>query len=299
MSTSHTTFTGSGDSFKLGYRFQSYWDLPMAAAFFFGEFGAGMFLVSLYFEYLPGMILGLLSTGVGKPYFHISHMGVPGKSWRAILRPDRSWISRGLISIVFFIPCGALVVLDAAFGWSGGGMLGQLVKVVAVLSALVVMSYQGFLMSHSSAFAIWNSGLIPMMSVIYALTSGAAVTLAMSQMFGTVDSQLLGHAVIALVVVNLLVLLSFLHAAYHGTAGARQSADLLTREQYSRPFLGLVFGAGIVLPLLLLWLGGVNVLTSLLTAIGVLAGYFAFRVLIFKAAVYEPQVNFAARLGLR
>lgn len=299
MSTSHTTFTGSGDSFKLGYRFQSYWDVPMAAAFFFGEFGAGLFLVSFYFGYLPGMILGLLSTGVGKPYFHISHMGVPGKSWRAIMRPDRSWISRGLISIVFFIPFGALVVLDAIFGWSGGGMLTKLVQLIAVLAALVVMSYQGFAMSHSSAIAIWNSGLIPMMSVVYALTSGAAVTLALSQMFGAVNTQLLGHGVVALVVVNLLVLLSFLHAAYHGTAGARQSADLLTREQFRGAFFGLVFGAGIVLPLLLLWLGGVNIFTSLLAAVGVVAGFFAFRVLIFKAAVYEPQVNFAARLGLR
>ncbi|MGD8384699.1 MAG: polysulfide reductase NrfD [Lysobacterales bacterium] len=299
MSTSHTTFTGSGDSFKLGYRFQSYWDVPMAAAFFFGEFGAGLFLVSFYFGYVPGMILGLLSTGVGKPYFHMSHMGVPGKSWRAIMRPDRSWISRGLISIIFFIPFGALVVLDAIFGWSGGGTLAKLVQLIAVLAALVVMSYQGFAMSHSSAIAIWNSGLIPMMSVVYALTSGAAVTLALSQMFGAVNTQLLGHGVIALVVVNLLVLLSFLHAAYHGTAGARQSADLLTREQFRAPFFGLVFGAGIILPLLLLWLGGVNVFTSLLTALGVVAGFFAFRVLIFKAAVYEPQVNFAARLGLR
>ena len=110
MSSNQTIF--SGDSFQLGYRFQSYWDFHMATAFFFGELGAGLFLVSLYYGFVPGMVAGLLCTGVGKPYYHMSHMGVPMKSWRAILRPDRSWISRGLISIVIFVPCGALVVLD-------------------------------------------------------------------------------------------------------------------------------------------------------------------------------------------
>ncbi len=85
MSPDQTTF--SGDSFVLGYRFQSYWDFHMATAFFFGELGAGLFLVSLYFGFVPGMVLGLLCTGVGKPYYHMSHMGVPMKSWRAIMRP--------------------------------------------------------------------------------------------------------------------------------------------------------------------------------------------------------------------
>ncbi len=297
MSSSQTTFTG--DSFQLGYRFQNYWDLPMATAFFFGEFGAGLFLVSYYFGFIPGMILGLLSTGVGKPYFHMSHMGVPMKSWRAILRPDRSWISRGLISIVVFVPCAALVILDALFGWGGTNALVKLAQVLVIPAAVLVMTYQGFAMSHSSAIALWNTGLMPITSMVYALTSGAAVILALGLIFGGVDSTILGQAVLVLVVINLVVLLSFLHAAFHGTAGARQSADLLTRHQFSKAFFLLVFGAGIIVPLLLLWLVGVSILSALLAAIGVVAGFFTFRVLVFKAAVYEPQVNFAARLGLR
>jgi len=71
----------------------------MASAFFFGELGAGLFFVSLLLESAQGMLAGLLITGLLKTYFHLSHMGVPKKSWRAILRPDRSWISRGLIGM--------------------------------------------------------------------------------------------------------------------------------------------------------------------------------------------------------
>ena len=296
MSSDQTTF--SGDSFVLGYRFQNYWDFHMATAFFFGELGAGMFLVSLYFGFVPGMVLGLLCTGVGKPYYHMSHMGVPMKSWRAILRPDRSWISRGLMSIVVFVPCGALVVLDAVFGWSGGGMLGKLVQFVAVASSLLVMTYQGFAMSHSSAIALWNSGLMPVASLVYALTSGAAVTLALNLFFKGIDPVLLSNVLIAFVALTLLVLLSLMHATYHGTVGARQSLELLTRGRFAKPFLSVVFGAGVVLPILALWFFGASTIMGLLAAAGVVAGFYAFRLLIFKAGVFEPQISFAARLGL-
>jgi len=278
MSSDQTTF--SGDSFVLGYRFQSYWDFHMATAFFFGE------------------VLGLLCTGVGKPYYHMSHMGVPMKSWRAILRPDRSWISRGLIGIVVFVPCGALVVLDALFGWSGGGMLGKLVQFVAVASSLLVMTYQGFAMSHSTAIALWNSGLMPVASLVYSLTSGAAVTLALNLFFNGIDPVLLNQVVLALVAVTLLVLLSLLHSTYHGTVGARQSLDLLIRGRFAKPFLSVVFGAGVVLPILALWFFGASTISGLLAAAGVVAGFYAFRLLIFKAGVFEPQISFAARLGL-
>ena len=62
-----------GDSFNVGYRFQRYWDTPMANAFFFGELGAGIFLVSAFLEYLPGMLLGLLTTCILKTFpFHMT-----------------------------------------------------------------------------------------------------------------------------------------------------------------------------------------------------------------------------------
>ena len=288
----------AGDSFRLGYRFQSYWDFHMATAFFFGELGAGLFLVSFYFGFVPGMVAGLLCTGVGKPYYHMSHMGVPAKSWRAILRPDRAWISRGLISIVVFVPCGGLVVLDAWFGWSGGGVLGKAAQVAAVLSSLLVMSYQGFAMSHSSAFALWNTGLMPVSSVVYALTSGATATLALGVFFDGIDPLLLGNVAMVLVVLSLIVLLSLLHEAYHGTTGGRQSLDLLIKGKFAGKFLPLVFGAGVALPLLALWLGAGSAPAALLAAVGVLAGFYTFRLLIFRAAVYEPQMSFAARIGL-
>ena len=55
-----------GDEFRPGFRLQRSWNRPMATSFFLGEVGAGLFIVSLFFSYLPGLILGLLLTSVGK-----------------------------------------------------------------------------------------------------------------------------------------------------------------------------------------------------------------------------------------
>jgi len=73
----------SGDTLRVGYRFQRYWDNSMAYAFFCAEAGAGLFFVSLLLDNVTGMIIGLIPVATGKPYFHLAHMGVPMRSWRA------------------------------------------------------------------------------------------------------------------------------------------------------------------------------------------------------------------------
>ena len=164
-----------GDSFRLGFRFQRHWDVSMASAFFCGELGAGLFLVSMLCGSVPGLVLGLLITGIGKPLFHLTHMGVPGKSWLAIARPDRSWTSRGLIAIVVFSGAGALHAILAISGNSGRFDIA--LQVLAGAAALVVMTYQGFAMAHSSAIALWSTAMMPFSSLLYALTGGVIMTL--------------------------------------------------------------------------------------------------------------------------
>jgi formate-dependent nitrite reductase membrane component NrfD len=289
-----------GDSFNVGYRFQRHWDTPMANAFFFGELGAGLFLVSLLFSFAPGMLAGLMITGFLKTFFHLSHMGVPAKSWRAIIRPDRSWISRGLLGIVFLIGFGGAHLLitwfDLQTAWGLSPALVGIVKLIAGAAALLVMTYQGFAMSHSTAIALWSTGLMPVSSLVYAATSGLMLTLVggwggfLTAAPGT--RQLLVNAGLVLLLVVSVVLLSLLHAAHHGSPGGRKSVELLTRSFYAKWFYGLTWGAGLVLPAVLLWFAGDSRAAVTMAAAGVLAGYYAFRVLIFKAGVFEPIMSF-------
>ena len=299
---SNSTSSMVGDSFRVGYRFQRHWDTSMANAFFCGELGAGTFFVSMLYGYVPGMLLGLILTGCGKTWFHITHMGVPKKSWRAILRPDRSWISRGLIGIVFFVGAGSLHLLDVAFGLFASiglpPLLGSLITLVAGAAAVLVSTYQGFAMSHSTAIALWSSAMMPFSSLLYAMTGGVMVTLCLAggSLAEAQHAQLINTALL-LLLADTVMLLSTLHAAHHGTPGAQLSCELLLKTIYARPFYLYVVGAGIVLPAMLLWFAGGSALATLLAAAGALTGFYAYRVLVFKAGVYEPIMSFKRSFG--
>lgn len=280
----------SGDSFRLGFRFQRHWDVSMASAFFCGEVGAGLFLVSMLLGHSAGMVAGLIVGGLGKAFFHLIHMGVPGRSWRAVLRPDRSWISRGLIAIVAFTGAGALYVMLAAVG--GPGWLDSAIGLLAAAAAVVVMSYQGFAMAHSTAIGLWSTAMMPFSSFLYALTSGVVLVLFWGGMASTPAADgTLSAVAIGLLVSLLLMLLSIVHAAFHGSPGARLSAELLIRTRYASWTYGLVVVAGVIVPLAMLGLWGGATEARAIAAAGMLAGFFAFRVLVFKAGVYEPVMK--------
>lgn len=288
-----------GDSFNVGFRFQRYWDTSMANAFFFGELGAGVCLISLMLGWTPGVLLGVLITGILKTWFHLTHMGVPFRSWRAILRPDRSWISRGLLSIVIYAGFGAAYWLFATFDL--GPALGlpeataSLLAIVTGAAALVVMTYQGFAMSHSTAISLWSNGLIPVSSFIYAVTTGFYVVMALGWN-GFMAEDLARRAMLADVAAGMLiaiaaVLVSLLHSAYHGSPGAHKSVEIMTRTFYAKWFWGVTCTVGIVLPALLMVTSS-SYFAVLISTACVALGFYSYRVLIFKAAVFEPIMSF-------
>ena len=289
-----------GDSFQVGVRFQRYWDTSMANAFFCGELGAGLFFVSFLYDFVTGMVAGLLITGIFKSYFHMAHMGVPMKSWRAISRPDRSWISRGLMAIVFYLSFGAAhclnLTFDLATAWGLGPATGNLIQLLAAGAALVVMTYQGFAMSHSTAISLWNTALMPVSSLIYALTGGAVLTLALgwNNLFASIANgpDALVNGVLILLLIDAIVLASVLYSAKNRSRGGRVSALLLVSGTYRQAFLSLVVGAGLILPALILWTAPGNFIAITIAALAILVGYYSYRVLIFKAGVYEPMMSF-------
>ena len=293
-----------GDSLALGYRFQRHWDNSMATAFFFGELGAGLFLIGALYGSLVTMIVGVATTAILKTYFHMAHMGVPGRAWRAMIRPDRSWISRGFISIVVFTGAALLNILLNGFGLTevlGGGAavsgFAWLMKVLSIAAALFVMTYHGFAIADSSAISFWNTGLMPVSSVAYSTLSGVVVALSLDPAATAAGNFLLpsahGAALIMLVVTTL-VLLAMLNTANRGSPGARKSLRLLMPGgPYAKWFFGLVVAVGLVLPFVLLMLPEPDRLFHLIAAFSVLAGYFTFRVLVFKIGLYDPLISFA------
>lgn len=293
-----------GDSLVLGYRFQRHWDNSMAAAFFFGELGAGLFLIGALYGSLISMIVGVLVTAVLKTYFHTAHMGVPGRAWRAMIRPDRSWISRGFISIVVFTGAAFLNIVLNGFGLAetlGGGAVvngfAWLMKVLSIMAALFVMTYHGFAIADSSSISFWNTGLMPVSSVAYSALGGVVLALSLDPAATAAGTFLLPSAhgaALILLVVTTIVLLAMINTANRGSPGARKSVRLLLGDgPYAKWFFGIVVAVGLLLPFLLLTLLDPSRPIYLLTAAAVLAGYFSFRALVFKIGLYDPIISFA------
>jgi len=295
-----------GNSFRLGYRFQRYWDTSMALAFFSAETGAGLFVLSLLLGYLPGMIVGLALVGTLKPYFHLAHMGVPQKSWRAVLRPDRSWISRGTLSIGVLVGCGALHILDRAYGLQASlgvpAVVGMLAGWGALAAGLMVMCYQGFAMAHSDALALWASPLLPLSSLLYSASAGVLLLLVLVLGTGGLEAaqlQTLRYAAVLLLLADIAVVQALLVAARRKSRGGAFSAQLLTQGQFARQFRNLVIGVGQLLPLIAMLLFGGYWAAAALASAGMLCGFYTFRLLMFRAAVFEPITHdLAGSLGL-
>ena len=284
-----------GNSFRLGFRFQRYWDTSMALAFFFAETGAGLFAVSCFAGSRLGMWVGLALVATLKPYFHLAHMGVPGKSWRAIVRPDRSWVSRGLLGLVLLIGAGLGYLLAPYLGLPEG--LIAVLRILALLGALVVLCYQGFAMADAVSFALWANPLVPVLGLALGLTAGAlcCAALGASSLPPQVLARLLAFARMMLVF-DAVAILAWLVLVQRKSAGGAFSVGLLLRGEYAASFIGWVVLAGFLLPLGLLLSGGAIAVP--VAALLFLAGFLALRLLIFKAAVYEPIMKDVLGLGL-
>lgn len=289
-----------GNSFRSGYRYQRYWDTSMALAFFCAEVGAGLFAVSLYLDRPAGMIAGLALALILKPYFHLAHMGVPAKSWRALARPDRSWISRGALAIGALALFGIAQLLMRLYDAPPVPALDAVVRYGALAAAAVVMCYQGFAMADSESFALWASPLVPLSSFLYALTAGVLL----ASLAGAADVQpgamalprLAGEGLLLL---DLAVLLGLLALARRKSRGGAFSVGLLLNGRFAPGFRYLVLLVGLVVPLAILVAGGEQPAARLPACASMLIGFYALRILLFRAAVYEPiTYRLAAGIGL-
>ncbi len=293
-----------GTSFKLGYRFQRYWGDSMAIAFFAAEAGVGLFLVSLYFDFVLGMAVGLAFAGTLKPYFHLAHMGVPQKSMRALLRPDRSWISRGALAIGFCIVPGIFYTMNVAgvfaFADIAGalGILDVLAQYICIIAALFVVIYQGMAMQDSESLTLWASPLLPVSSALYAFTCGSLLTGILGWNVEIIQQAHLIQIGLILLIADLAVVAGILNSARKKSEGGAYSVEMLMKTNYAPTFRNMVFIVGLIAPIVILAVAGNNLYAAIAATAAMLVGFYYFRIYMFKAAVFEPITDkLVASLG--
>ncbi len=277
------------DKFTVKPTLQHEWGWLIAAAFFLGKVGAGLFLISLAVGLQPGIIVGFVVATVGKGIFHIAYLGRPERFWRAMSRPAASWISRGLWAMAIFAVSGLLFILLPR----GGGPLWEVVRFVVVISGLVLASYDGFVMSAPRAIRMWNSAVVPLLAFLYSMLGGITLTIVIDYFFGSgyaIPTDSLRYAELGLIVINLLIVLAYtVNNMLGAEQAARESVALLVKGKYAPFFVGGVIIIGLILPVLIAgFLIGESSAALLVLAIGDLIGHFLVFYLLLLVGMYAP-----------
>lgn len=300
-----TTSTLSGiviapHRFAFGFYRQVWWNWLIGTAFFLGEIGAGLFLISLLTGHALGMAVGYLIVMAGKNTAHLLYLGRPARFWRAAMRPDRSWIARGIWAMGFFGLSGLLTLLPhyLVLPWRLSAQMDALVFYVAALSALFIMFYDGFVMKASSSIPFWSTWLLPVLCLTYASLGGTTLSLTLRELLGERVPAFLLNAEYTLLVVNFVLLMVYLLRMSRWLPAARETARSLLRGTYAPTFVGVVLLVGLAGTLLLslvqVWTHWTWVVV--LIAACELTGDFALLMVLLRSGLFSPQTAPAYRV---
>ncbi|MHB1771836.1 MAG: NrfD/PsrC family molybdoenzyme membrane anchor subunit [Acidimicrobiales bacterium] len=250
--------------FRIGYQPQGQWSWLITAAFLLGSVGAGLFLISYFSGFRMGAGIGLLIVGVGKTTAHLLYLGRPERFLRVITRWRTSWLARGAIAMVGFVAFGALYLaryLHMSFV-PHGVTVGF--GAAAVVLALVIMCYDGFVMKASRGIPLWDTYLMPVLVFFYALLGGTTLALVTEHLAGVAAHSRLEWLEIALLLLNSVLIGVVLFTAKARQAAVKAAVALLTRGPLKPLFFGVAVGLGIGGTILLV---GISIATGSVVAL--------------------------------
>lgn len=217
-----------------------------------------------------GVLLGLVFLSLTGGLL-VSDLDRPERFLSVLLRPQwRSWLVRGAYIITAYGLLLGLWLLDGLFGFSG---LQAALHWPLIVLAFLTAVYTAFLFAQAKGRDFWQSPGLALHMAVHAVVAGSAVLYLLSLLLPGMGAdrplfaQLLGGSVL----VSLGVLL-FEILTPHATADAQRTVRLMTHGAYAGLFWGGLIGAGLVLPLALIFSGSV-VLTALAAVLS-LVGLF-------------------------
>ncbi len=258
-------------------KLQKFWDWRAAMNWCFGGLSSG-FAVTGWLAYLfaglPAQTLAYMNFGAAALmavglFFVWLKIGRKFRAWRAIMRPQTSWMTRELYTAAVFYPsvlAGLVWQHPAAFALSG-------------VSALVFLVSQAKILHMAKGIPAWRAPLVPLMIVATGLLEGlglaALLAVFVKVRLGGAEAVIateLAAAGIGLVVFNALLWMN-----YRSTAAARGIPPLARRaiDGINAP----LFIAGHVLPLALFAVAlvtanGASVTLSVAGLMAIIGGMF-------------------------
>lgn len=268
----------------------------------FTSLGAGMFLVSLYFNSFWGMLIAWLIIVLLKIPFHIAYFGKPLRFWRTVPPFSNawrtSWFTRGITFTILFTSF-AFVLLVIQFALSNGLLLGTgwevtlvAFKVLAGITAFLVGIYSGFIMSYCRSIPFWNSALLPLVFIFAGIADGFALIMAIALAGGGVNIMAAEAGSRVLLIVNALIIAIYLWNATYTSSTAKQSVIELIRGNIAPTFWIGVVAFGIIIPIAISvssYFAGELSVPLLIAAIAFhTIGAFALKYCLLKAGIHNP-----------
>ena len=269
--------------------------------------GAGLFLVALFYNSLVGILAAWLLIVVIDIPLHLADYGKPFRFWRTIAPFSTawktSWFSRGVTFTVLFSGFGFLPILflwgpsaDILTGWFGGafGTLDVIFKVIAAITGVLVLIYNGFIMSYCRSIPFWNSALLPIMNAMTGLTDGFFAMLLVVILGGQGNLAVVETGSSAILITSVIIMAIFLWTQTYTSPTAKYSVLQTVRGNLAPVFwIGVVgFGAAIPLVIAGYHLAAANLSTPLLVIAIIcrLIGAVSLKYSLLRGGLYEPLV---------
>lgn len=257
-------------------------------AFFFSEIGAGLYFVSLFYEFKAGLVLGWLITLVLGGLIHVLYLGNPLRAWRMIMKPNTSELSRGIWIIGIFAALGFLQIIS-------GGSFNIVLNTIMGILCLLIISHGFATMNVIRALPAWSSTMVLPLSVISGVWVGFQILqfmFAVSRPAEVASGMEVWSEVFFFAYVLCIIL--YVWGTFHSNEIGKESVLMMGRDDLQRISLIGVGGLGVVLPLicsLIMWGGDTNAFLIFLRLASVFAGDLAVRYVIMKSAVYKPLLT--------
>ncbi|MBI5628046.1 MAG: polysulfide reductase NrfD [Candidatus Rokubacteria bacterium] len=267
--------------------------LLLISGHFLSGVGAGGWVFSGAVGFLPGEVASLVLVALSG-LAHLLFLGHPERFWR-MLRVQSSWVSRGFLGITLFLLAAVAYLARTLAGDRAGDPVAQILWGLSLVGASVIMLYKGNVYAVCRAIPFWNSSLLPVLYVAYALRGGTALLLLFLPWYELgMDQGLLEILELWIGLSVGVCVLFYLTIMANASVGAHRSVEDLLRGRVAAAFYLGVVGVGFLIPVVIgLWNVVTPVSLGMLALVGAtsLVGDFYVKFAIAKAGRYVPHVH--------
>ncbi len=271
----------------------------------FSALGTGLYLVSLFFALKEEFavtafwagIFGWIMIAVFKLPLHLAYLGKPWRFWRSFPPFSQgwktSWFARGIVFTMIFLGFGVVqLVLQGLIAYNTADTAG-VHSAAYVFMVLAGVFYGGFIMNYCKSVPFWNTGLLPIVFLLMGIADGLALVMAVGMVSGETVIATAESATRIMLIINSLLIVSYLVNANYQSSTAELSVKELIRGHVAWVFwIGIVI-LGILVPFVI---SIVSYFTGSESTTGLLVfaiichtiGAFSLKYGVLKVGIYRP-----------